>query len=295
MKGKSFSELFKSAYNGYEHRDIVEFAEKQAIHKSLTGGLGHPEYEDIELFEVVPGNLVVLFMDIRGFTKLSIALDNEELIRILQSITVASILSVRNFGGYIAEFTGDGIMAYFGGRQTAEDDAFNALNAAAHMIKEIKGPVNAELNGNGDESVKVGMGLEFGNVLWTRLGLNNSNQVKPISEVNFISGKSSGQAKSWEIVVGQNLAEWIPDEFKDDYETYSFQKNKETYEYNRYLFKWEKYNTAKEARNIEQAMKSKKLPAIKPIFMSSTGAISTGKSGSTGPRPLKDKPFFGGK
>ena len=55
-----------------------------------------------------------------------------------------------------------------------------------HGIKEV---VNQYLDKLLDETVKVGMGIEYGNVLWTRIGLSDANQVKPISEVSFIAGK----------------------------------------------------------------------------------------------------------
>jgi len=272
----------------------MEFAD---IRKAMVDGLGHPDYEDLEPFETVPGTVVVFFMDIRGFTKLSIALDNQELIRILQAITVASILSIKSFNGHIAEFTGDGIMAYFGGRRpTSEQDAVSALMAAGYMMREIKGPVNSMLSKNGDETVRVGMGLEFGNVLWTRIGLPETNQVKPISEVTFVAGKNSSHTKSWEVLLGKNIAEWVPEQFKEKAEAYKFQKENKDYTYDRYMFNWESFNTQLDTNQVwlEWLLKNKKLPAITPLIMSSNGSISTSAGNSSGPRPLKDQPFFRG-
>lgn len=219
---RSFSEIYKSVYDKpSQHYDAVLGEMKSILNKSVSTGLGHPKVTEVEIGETIPGSLIVFFMDIRGFTKMSIALDNEELVKILQAITAASIISIRQYGGYVAEFTGDGVMAYFGqGYTTTERDAFNSLRTCAFLMHGIKEVVNQYLDKLLDETVKVGMGLEYGNVLWTRIGLSDTNQVKPISEVSFISGKNSSHAGSWEVIMGKNIAEWVPGIYKDKYEKY---------------------------------------------------------------------------
>ncbi|MEW6663004.1 MAG: adenylate/guanylate cyclase domain-containing protein [Bacillota bacterium] len=297
-KIKSFGEIFDSVYAKPEKKyGEILLGEMGEIKKSFTTGLGHPEYQAVQFGEIVPGTLIVFFIDIRGFTKLAIALDNEELIKILQAITIASIYSIRQFGGYVAEFTGDGVMAFFGGRSSVTaTDALCSLKASASMMQGIKETVNKHLNSTVDETVRVGMGLEFGNVLWTRLGIDGTSQVKPVSEISFVAGKNSGQAKSWEIIIGKNLAEWVPDEFKEKYPAYLFQKDGRTYEYARYLLKWQSFNSAynSNASQLEQRLLKKTLPVLPMVVLSSNGTLtsvsSTKQSG--GPRPLKDQPFF---
>lgn len=111
---RSFSDIYKSVYDKPSVQyDTILGEMKSIFNKSASTGLGHSKVTDVEIGETIPGSLIV-FMDIRGFTKMSIALDNQELVKILQAITAASIISIRQYGGYVAEFTGDGVMAYFG-------------------------------------------------------------------------------------------------------------------------------------------------------------------------------------
>ena len=70
-----------------------------------------------------------MFVDLVGSTALSAQLDPEdmrELIRAYQN-TVAGEIS--RFEGYIAQFLGDGVLAYFGWPRAHEDDAERAVRA----------------------------------------------------------------------------------------------------------------------------------------------------------------------
>lgn len=296
---RSFSEIFKSIYDKpTQHYDTVIGEMKSVINKSISVGLGHPEVIDVEIGETIPGSLIVFFMDIRGFTKMSIALENEELVKILQAITTASIISIMQYGGHVKEFTGDGVMAYFGQGYTAtERDAFNSLKAGAFLMHGIKEVVNKYLDQLLDETVRVGMGIEYGNVLWTKIGLPDINQVKPISEVSFIAGKNSSEAKSWEVIIGKNIGEWLPNIYKEKYESYSFQKDNTKYAYERFSFDWESFHTefCENSYELEKGITNKKLPVLKSITVSNDGSLAAAtldKDINKGPRPLKDQPFF---
>lgn len=296
---RSFSEIYKSVYDKPSQQfDTVLGEMKSILNKSVSTGLGHPKVIDVEIGETIPGSLIVFFMDIRGFTKMSIALDNQELVKILQAITAASIISIRLYGGYVVEFTGDGVMAYFGqGYTTTERDAFNSLRTCAFLMHGIKEVVNQYLDKLLDETVKVGMGIEYGNVLWTRIGSSDANQVKPISEVSFIAGKNSSHASSWEVIMGKNIAEWVPGKYKEKYEAYSFQKDQVKYAYERFSFKWDSFykELCQNSNEFEKGLISNKLPVLKSITVSNSGSVVAAiaeKNTNKGPRPLKDQPFF---
>lgn len=293
---RSFTDIFKSVYDQPNQRFDAVGEQRTVINKSI--GLSQSELIEVEIGETVPGSLIVFFIDIRGFTKMSIALDNAELVKILQAITAASIISIEQYGGHVAEFTGDGVMAYFGqGYTTTERDAFDSLKACAFLMQGIKDVVNKYLNQILDESIRVGMGIEYGNVLWTRIGLSETSQVKPISEVSFIAGKNSSQAKSWEVIMGKNIAGWLFDKYKEKYEPYSFQKDNTEYSYERFLFNWQGFYTkfCENSYELEKILLSNKLPALRTIGVSSFGSLTAGATEtivSKGPRPLKDQPFF---
>jgi adenylate cyclase len=296
---RSFENIYQTIYENPQYIKETFATEMKSINKSFTDGIGHPNLQNLQYGEVRQGSIIVFFMDIRGFTKISIALKNEELIRVLQATTIASVISVKQYGGYVIDFTGDGIMAYFGnGINTTEKDGLNSLMAATDLMKGIKETVNARLSQSGDETIKVGIGLEYGNALWTKIGVPNECQVKPVSEVTYIAGKSSSNAHAWEAVMGKNIAEWVPEQFKEVFEPYEFQFNKEKYSYKRWLFKWDKFYEQFHSNNeqTKRMLYEKRLPALNTIVFSSNGPMKNiTNTSSNGPRPLKDQPFFIGK
>ena len=213
---KSFRELFD------ESGALVEKRAGKAAFDSMYSAeeLGHPQYQALSFEATTEATGVVMFLDVRGFTRLSLELENDELVRILQRLTAASVRSVRQFGGYIVEFTGDGVMAYF---ETA-NSAFSALHTASFLMAGVRDVVNPALKRDRDTGVKVAIGMEYGQVLWSRVGIGGISQAKPISEVTFIAGKLSTRkyAQPWECKVGQQLAIAIPDEFKTRAAGYSY-------------------------------------------------------------------------
>lgn len=296
---RSYRELFDEAYGA--KTAFKSLAESGSVLKaSVPGGIGHPDYEYLTVGEIEQGTVVAFFMDIRGFTKLAIALDDVEVVRILQATMAASIFSIFQYGGYVTDLTGDGIMALFGGRDSTDsEDAVNAVTAAAFMMKGMKEVVADHLAQLGYETVRVGMGLEYGNVLWCRLGLPGTSQVKPISGISFLAGKlcTSKYTGSWECKIGQNLAQWVPDTYKSKTARYDFQYEGQTFSHDLYLFDWEAYHSDYELEplRMEYLGKSRSLPTPawpSALAWSRTNNATEKNNERSGPRMLKDQPFF---
>jgi class 3 adenylate cyclase len=295
----AFQDLFDQAYRASapgQSRTLTE-AVKSIAPNALPGGMGHPDYEHLEIGETEPGTVVVSFVDIRGFTKLAIALDNREVVRILQATLAASILSVGLHGGHVADLTGDGVMALFGGRHSTDaHDARQALAAAAYLLDGARGALRKHLQSQGDETVRLSMGLDYGEVLWTRLGLPHASPVKPISGVSFLAGKlSTGKyTDAWECKIGAALADWLPDQYKrrGDPPNYEFTYEGKPHRYGLYEFLWERFHRDRQQSPfaLDELLKGRRLPA--PYGPKAAAAAFVAPTVSTGPRPLKDQPYF---
>jgi class 3 adenylate cyclase/tetratricopeptide (TPR) repeat protein len=79
----------------------------------------------------------VLFCDLVNFTALSHRLDPEELSAILTRYRHDCGALIAAFGGHVARYFGDGIMAYFGWPAAHEDDAERALHAGLGLIEAV--------------------------------------------------------------------------------------------------------------------------------------------------------------
>src|SRR5262245_59986239 len=73
--------------------------------------------------------LTVLFCDLVGSTALSTRLDPEDMGRVIPAYQSTCTDVVGRWGGHVAKYMGDGVLAYFGWPQAHEDAAERAVRA----------------------------------------------------------------------------------------------------------------------------------------------------------------------
>src|SRR5262245_48798273 len=88
--------------------------------------------------------ITVMFSDLVGSTQLSEKLDPEDLQRLIDAYRSECSTAIRRYGGEVARYFGDGVMAFFGWPYAHEDDAPRAVHAALEIVSgvtKISGPV----------------------------------------------------------------------------------------------------------------------------------------------------------
>jgi class 3 adenylate cyclase/tetratricopeptide (TPR) repeat protein len=81
--------------------------------------------------------VTVLFADMVGSTALSGTMDPELLGSLIRRYQDAAAGAIGRFGGFVAKFMGDGILAYFGFPRAFEDAAERAVRAAIGIMAEV--------------------------------------------------------------------------------------------------------------------------------------------------------------
>jgi class 3 adenylate cyclase len=81
--------------------------------------------------------LTVLFCDIVGSTELATRLDPEDTREVLREYQAVCAAVIESYGGTVAHFIGDGILAYFGFPIAHEDDAARAALAGREMVSAV--------------------------------------------------------------------------------------------------------------------------------------------------------------
>jgi class 3 adenylate cyclase len=71
-------------------------------------------------------HLTVLFCDLVGSTKIASHLDPEEWQEIVGEYHRAAAQAIERFGGHVAQYLGDGVMAYFGWPEAHDNNAERA-------------------------------------------------------------------------------------------------------------------------------------------------------------------------
>ena len=81
--------------------------------------------------------LTIMFCDVAGSTELAIKLDPEDLREVISPYHQKVAEVVARFGGFVAKYMGDGVLAYFGYPLAHEEDAEQAVRAALAVVEAV--------------------------------------------------------------------------------------------------------------------------------------------------------------
>ena len=91
----------------------------------------------VESQEAERRHLTVMFADLVGSTELSHDLDPEDLREINRAYQDAAKAAIEQYGGFVARYMGDGVLAYFGYPSAHEDDAERAVRAGLELTQSV--------------------------------------------------------------------------------------------------------------------------------------------------------------
>ena len=81
--------------------------------------------------------LTVMFFDLVGSTALAARLDPEDMGRVIRAYQECCAEVVERWGGHVAKYMGDGVLAYFGWPQAHEDEAERAVRAGLELVEAV--------------------------------------------------------------------------------------------------------------------------------------------------------------
>ena len=106
--------------------------------------------------------LTVLFCDLANYTGLTESLDSEDVAELILAYQEAGKRIFTNYGGYIAQFLGDGLLVYFGFPQAHEDDAARSVAAALELLAELDHIRQSHAPGAEDLKLEARVGIHTG-------------------------------------------------------------------------------------------------------------------------------------
>jgi class 3 adenylate cyclase len=142
-------------------------------------------------------HLSVMFADLVGSTELSRKLDPEDLRDVNRAYQDAAKIAVERYGGFVARYMGDGVLAYFGYPQAHEDDAERAIQAGLALLESIptlETPVR----------LAVRIGVATGPVVVGDLiGEGASQESAVVGETPNLAARLQSEAKENQIVIAE--------------------------------------------------------------------------------------------
>ena len=83
-------------------------------------------------------HLTVMFCDLVGSTDMSVRIDPEDLSGIFQQYQLACEQVVGRYNGYVARYSGDGLLVYFGYPKATEHGAESAIRAGLEIVDTVR-------------------------------------------------------------------------------------------------------------------------------------------------------------
>jgi len=135
-----------------------------------------------------------MFADVAGFTSRSESLDIEDVGAFLDPVHRLAAAEVTRFGGTIAKFIGDGVMALFGAPTTYEDDAERCVRASFAIQEEL-----SRRRLDDESTVHVRIGIATGRVL---VRYSESGQVDAVGDTVNTAARLESAAPVDGVIVG---------------------------------------------------------------------------------------------
>lgn len=119
--------------------------------------------------------ITVMFSDIVGSTALAEQLDAEDLRAVLMAYQQSSAEAVESHHGHVAQYLGDGILAYFGYPHAYEDAAAEAIRAALSIVDRMR-QINERLLAQHGVALQIRVGLHTGLVVAGEMGAGRTRE-----------------------------------------------------------------------------------------------------------------------
>lgn len=148
-------------------------------------------------------SVTVLFMDIRGFTKMSETMKAEEVVDILNHYFDISTSIIFKYDGTVDKFVGDCVMALWNAPTEIKDPELKAVQAAIEIQQEIR------KHGR----VESGIGINTGDAIVGNIGSKHKMDYTAIGDTVNTASRLEGQTKSGEIVVSKAVYDKVKHKF----------------------------------------------------------------------------------
>lgn len=147
-------------------------------------------------------HLSVLFCDLVGSTALSERLDPEELRDIIRAYQDTCAGPVSRFGGYVAQYLGDGILVYFGFPKAHEDAAQRSVRASLGILDAIE-ELNQRLEQKNGLRVAVRLGIHTGLVVVGELGQGAQQEQLALGQTPNVAARLESLAEPDTVVISE--------------------------------------------------------------------------------------------
>jgi len=160
------------------------------VPKEFLGFLKKRSLEEIELGDSSSEEMAVLFVDVRSFSRMAEDSTPEATFSFINEYLARVGPAVRDHGGFIDKYLGDGFMALFPGG--AEPALRCALDVQARVAA-----YNLEREAQGRKPIRVGVGMHAGRLMLGTIGESRRMDGTVVSDAVNVASRLEGVSKEY--------------------------------------------------------------------------------------------------
>jgi adenylate cyclase len=151
--------------------------------------------------------IAVLFADLRTFTGIAEQKLPYDLVFLLNSYFEAVGEAIRNAGGMVDKFIGDGVMALFGVDVGPQEGCRQALAAARAMVERVNS-LSQNLAEDLSEPLRIGIGIHCGPAIVGRMGYGTTIHVTAIGDTVNVASRLQDLTKEYtcQLIISEEVA-----------------------------------------------------------------------------------------
>lgn len=182
-------ESIKDTFGRYLSRDVVAEILKSPSGTDLSG-----EMRDIS----------ILVADLRGFTRIAENLEPQKVLKLINRFLQRMTDIIMQHQGTIDEFTGDGILVFFGAPKLLPDHSRRAVACALEMQHAME-ELNLENLKLGFPELQMGIGINRGELIVGNIGSEKRKKYGAVGSPINVAFRIEAETKGGEILISPSV------------------------------------------------------------------------------------------
>jgi adenylate cyclase len=178
---------------------VEELERVGRLRRFLSPQLTELVVNDEDLLASHRREIVVVFVDFRGFTSFAEAAEPEEVMHVLGEYHQALGARIDEHRGTLERFTGDGVMVFFGDPVPDEDPAGSAVAMALDVREDVRRLAGSWRRRGHD--LALGVGVAQGYATLGRIGYPGRSDYAAIGSVTNLAARLCADAGPWQVLV----------------------------------------------------------------------------------------------
>ncbi len=156
-------------------------------------------------------DITILVSDLRGFTRITESMNSSDLLLLLNRYLERMTDIILHYSGTIDEFTGDGILVFFGAPRTFTDHARRAVLCAIEM-QNVMAEFNRESLNLGLPELKMGIGINAGELVVGNIGSQKRKKYGAVGSPINVAFRVQALTAGGEILATESVYQQVSSE-----------------------------------------------------------------------------------